>query len=143
MTFPISPEAPVLIIGAANIDVIGVLDDNLHTSTSNPANIRFSFGGVARNVAENLSRLGHPVKLITAVGDDQFGAQLLNQITDAGVDAEDVICSSQFSTGSYIGVIDRAGELQLALDDMHIIREYLHNILGIDTHCLSRHLSCS
>jgi pseudouridine kinase len=123
MNLILSPEAPTLIIGAANIDVIGVLDEDLHTATSNPAHIRFSFGGVARNVAENLSRLGQPVKLISAVGDDEFGAQLLKQTREAGVDIENVICTSQFSTGSYIGVIDPVGEIQFALDDMHAIRE--------------------
>ena len=116
-------ESPVLVIGAANIDMIGVLDEKLHTGTSNPAHIRFSFGGVSRNVAENLARLGQPVKLITAVGDDQFGAQLLQQTANAGVDVDDVICSTQNSTGSYIGVINSTGELQLALDDMYVIRE--------------------
>ncbi|MFC1996918.1 carbohydrate kinase family protein [Chloroflexota bacterium] len=117
-----SPEAPVLVIGAANIDMIGVLHEKLHTGTSNPAHIRLSFGGVARNVAENLSRLGHPVHLITTVGDDQFGSQLINQTKEAGVNVEQVICSSQLSTSSYIGVIDTTGELQLALDDMHAIQ---------------------
>jgi len=121
-TFP-SPEAPALIIGGANIDVIGVLNDELQPHSSNPAHIRFSFGGVARNVAENLSRLGHPVRLITAVGDDQFGDQLQKQIKDAGVDIKGILCSPQSSTGSYIGVVDREGESQLALDDMHSIRE--------------------
>jgi pseudouridine kinase len=123
MTLSRSPEAPALIIGAATIDLIGVLDENLQSRTSNPAHIRFSFGGVARNVAENLSRLGHPVRLISAVGDDQFGAQLLNQIMDTGVNTDEVICSTRFTTGSYIGVINRTGELQLALDDMHVISE--------------------
>lgn len=116
-------ESPVLVIGAANIDIIGVPDERLFEGTSNPARIHFSFGGVARNVAENLSRLGHPVKLITAVGDDQFGAQLLKQTSEAGVDIEHTICSSLSSTGSYIGVIDKIGELQIALDDMYVIQE--------------------
>jgi len=116
-----SPEDQVLVIGAANIDVIGVLDETLQNDTSNPAHIRFSFGGVARNVAENLARLGHPVKLITAVGNDQFGAQLLQDATDAGVNIDDILCESDSVTGSYIGVVDAAGELQFALDDMHLI----------------------
>lgn len=118
-----SPEAPALIIGAANIDMIGVLDEKMRTGISNPAHIRFSFGGVARNVAENLSRLGHPVNLITAVGDDRFGAQLITLTQEAGVDTQHVISSTQNSTGIYIGMIDSAGELQLAMDDMHAIKE--------------------
>jgi len=125
MILPIknSSDSPVLVIGAANIDMIGVLDEKLHAGTSNPAHIRFSFGGVSRNVAENLARLGQPVKLITAVGEDRFGAQLLKQTAEAGVDVDEVICSPNYTTGSYIGVINTLGELQLALDDMHIIRE--------------------
>ncbi len=118
-----SPKSPALIIGAANIDMIGVLDEKMRSGSSNPAHIRFSFGGTARNVAENLAHLGHPVKLITAVGDDRFGAQLLKQSADAGVDVNDVICTSQNSTGSYIGVINTRGELQFALDDLHAISE--------------------
>ena len=63
------------------------------------------------------------MNLISAVGDDQFGAQLLKQTTDAGVKVDEVICTSQNSTGSYIGVIDSTGELQIAMDDMHAIKE--------------------
>jgi pseudouridine kinase len=126
-----SPDLPVLAIGAANIDIIGVLDGEFHPGMSNPAHIRFSFGGVARNVAENLARLGHPVRFISAIGEDEYGVKLLERIQDAGVDVSAVICSSQISTGSYIGVINSEGELQLAMDDMDAIREisslYLRN----------------
>jgi pseudouridine kinase len=117
-----SPDAPVLVIGAANLDMIGVLDGELHPGTSNPAHIRFSFGGVARNVAENLARLGHPVKLITVVGEDQFGVQLIQQAAGAGINVAHVIQAPKVSTGSYIGVINTAGELQLALDDSHAVK---------------------
>jgi pseudouridine kinase len=57
------------------------------------------------------------------VGDDQFGTQLLKQTADAGVDVDEVICSSKNSTGAYIGVINTNGELELALDDLHAVRE--------------------
>ena len=117
-----SPESPVLAIGAATIDMIGVLDEKIRRGTSNPAHIRFSFGGVARNVAENLARLGQSVYLITAVGDDRFGAQLLEHTGSAGVGLSEVICSTKNTTGSYIGVIDQSGDLKLALDDLHVIK---------------------
>jgi len=122
MNFISSPTAPALIIGAATIDMIGVLNEKLHTGVSNPAHIRFSFGGVARNVAENLARLGHAVALVSAVGDDQVGAQLLAHTAAAGVDVSNVICSSLYSTAAYIGVVDAAARLQMALDDMHVIK---------------------
>ena len=51
----------VVVIGASALDVVGRLQGKLQMSTSNPALIRTSLGGVARNVAENLARLGQPV----------------------------------------------------------------------------------
>ena len=113
-----SPESPVLVIGGAGVDLVGRLKGELRAGTSNPANIRTSFGGVARNVAENLARLGCSVKLITAVGDDQLGDRLLEQAASAGVDVSAVLRTSQHPTGTYLGVINPAGQLEFALDDM-------------------------
>jgi pseudouridine kinase len=118
----ISPsDSPVLVIGASGMDIVGRLESDLQTGTSNPATIRFSYGGVARNVAENLARLGQPVRLITAVGDGPYGDRLVGQLAAAGVDVNAVLRTSDYSTGAYLGVINTAGELQLALDDMHAI----------------------
>lgn len=118
--FSLSPHAPVLVIGAAGVDIIGRLKGELHTGTSNPAQIRSSFGGVARNVAENLARLGQPVRLLTTVGSDPAGDHLLEEVQAAGVETEAVLRSSTYATGAYLAVVNMAGELQAALDDMNI-----------------------
>ena len=119
--FSLNPEAPVLVIGSACIDIVGVLKGELQAGTSNPAQIRTSYGGVGRNVAENLSRLGQPVNLLTVVGEDQNGDLLLKTIAEAGVDVEAVRRTSQHPTGTYLGVVNREGELQTALDDLRIM----------------------
>jgi pseudouridine kinase len=132
LDFTNSPDAPVLVIGAAGVDVVGQLDRSLQSGTSTPANIRFSFGGVARNVAENLSRLGHPVRLITTVGSGYFGDQLLHQVEDAGVDVGYSIRTDE-PTSSYVAVLSQ-GEKQFAFDDMRgisaltptILRDHYH-----------------
>jgi sugar/nucleoside kinase (ribokinase family) len=68
---------PILLLGSSSQDIVGRLDADLQPGTSNPARIRVSYGGVARNVAENLARLGQPVKLISVVGKDRPGDELL------------------------------------------------------------------
>ncbi len=83
-----SPDGPVLVIGAAGVDIVGRLRGELQSESSTPAQIRESFGGVARNVSENLARLGQPVTLITAVGDDEAGERLLGDIASAGVNVQ-------------------------------------------------------
>jgi len=115
------PEAPVLVIGAASVDIVGVLKGELQTGTSNPAQIRTSFGGVARNVAENLARLGQEVNLLTVVGEDQIGEQLIKSIAEVGVKVEAVRRTAQHPTGTYLGVVNAGGELQMALDDMRAL----------------------
>lgn len=115
------PEAPALVIGASGIDIIGRLRSELHCETSNPARIRTSFGGVARNIAENLARLGQPAVLLSVVGQDQAGDQLLQQTSQAGVDVSAVLHSDTRPTGSYLGILNAKGGLEFALDDMRVI----------------------
>lgn len=116
--FSLSPEAPALVIGAAGVDVVGRMRGELHPGTSNPAQIRTSFGGVARNVAENLARLGQPVKLISVVGDDQIGDQLIERLVSTRVNVDGVIRTDKFFTGAYLAVVNASGEMQFGLDDM-------------------------
>ncbi len=115
-----SSDAPVLAIGAAGVDVVGRLESETQPGTSTPAQIRFSFGGVARNVAENLARLGHKVHLVTAVGSGNFGKQLIQQISEAGVDTSFSLRTAD-PTGSYVAVFSER-EKVLALDDMRALK---------------------
>lgn len=121
MSIILSPEAPALVIGAAGIDIMGRLVEPLQAHSSNPARIRYSYGGVARNVAENLGRLGQQVRLITAVGAGPKGDQLLEYISQAGVDVGAAIRTQEHPTGSYIGILSDANDIHLSIDDMRAI----------------------
>lgn len=114
-------DSSVVAIGSAGVDLVGRLRGELQRATSNPSQIRSSFGGVARNVAENLARLGQSVSLITAVGEDQLGDQLLAQAASAGVDTQAVLRTAEWPTGTYLAVVNSKGELQFALDDMRAV----------------------
>src|SRR5512139_859934 len=96
--FSPAPEAPVLVVGGAGVDMVGRLKGELKPGISNPASIRISFGGVSRNVAENLAHLGKQVRLITAVGEDQVGDRLVEQIRTAGVDVSAILRTSEHNT---------------------------------------------
>jgi pseudouridine kinase len=119
MTSPLF-VGPVLVIGSAGIDLVGRSSEKIRYGTSNPAYVRTSFGGVARNVAENLARLGMDVNLITAVGDDGPGHRLLKQASQAGIDASHSIIVPDGETGVYLAILDEKGNLHLALDDMRV-----------------------
>jgi pseudouridine kinase len=111
----------VLVIGSAGLDIVGRADADLLIGTSNPSNLRMSFGGTARNVAENLARLGTDVILITAVGDDPQGKQLLFQTSETGVNVDHAIIVTDQPTGTYLAILDNQGNLRLGMDDMRVI----------------------
>ncbi len=113
----------VLVIGASGLDVVGRLQGDLQMSTSNPAIIRTSFGGVARNVAENLARLGQPVSLLSVIGKDRLGEDVLAHTRSAGVDVSAVYATDKYPTGFYMGVLNEHGVRQFAFDDMRVLEE--------------------
>ena len=116
-----SPDAPILVIGAAGQDLVGRPLHDLQPATSNPGRIRISFGGVARNVSENLARLGHSVTLLTVAGQDWSGEQLIQQVQGAGVETDYILRTDKYPTGTYLALVDQKGWLQHALDDMRIV----------------------
>ena len=113
----------VLVIGASCLDVIARLQSDLQMATSSPALIRTSFGGVARNVAENLARLGQPVSLLSVIGKDRIGEDVLAHTRAAGVDVSEVYATDQYPTGFYMGVLNEQGSRQFAFDDMRVMDE--------------------
>lgn len=116
-----STDSPLLILGASGLDVIGRLEDDLQAGTSNPARIRTGYGGVARNVAENLARLGQSVQLVTVVGTDKIGDELLEYTEAAGVDVSACLRTDEYPTGFYMGALNKSGHRQFAMDDMRLM----------------------
>lgn len=112
----------ILVIGAANVDIKGRLFGPPIANSSNSCAIKSSFGGVARNIAENLARLGTPVILLTAVGDDYSGEDILNSANDLGIDVSRAMTIENGITGTYLAALDQTGELILGLDDLRVMR---------------------
>ncbi len=111
----------ILVIGAATVDVKGRAQKALQLGASVPGDITVSFGGVGRNVAENLGRLGQPTILLSAVGDDAFGAQILERTADGGVDVGKVIVVPGHHSAAYMAVLDERGSKTFAVDEMAIM----------------------
>ena len=109
---------PIVCLGAANLDRKLRSLSTLKMGTSNPARQDESFGGVARNIAENLARLDAPVALITAIGDDSSGKALLAHAETAGIDTRGTLRLTGICSGTYTAVLDDHGEMMLALADM-------------------------
>lgn len=99
--------------------------------TSNPVRVDASFGGVARNVAENLARLHCDVALVSRIGRDDAGDQLLADLEALGVDVSGVCRSELEHTATYTALIDLSGELSVGMADMSIYDEVAPELFGV------------
>jgi len=143
-------EHRALVVGAAGLDLkVQPRTAVIEPARSNPGLIRWGWGGVARNIAENLARLSVEVQLITAVGDDRWGHMLLHQLRDLGINTDACIVSDEHPTGSYVALSHFDKQPWVAFDDMAAMCEitpgHLYRLRGLvrdaDIVCIDANLS--
>lgn len=112
--------ADVIVIGASAIDLKATVGSPLVPETSNPGFVTATPGGVGRNIAEVLARLGTSVRLVSRVADDPFGRLVLAETEAAGVDIADVHTDAE-RTATYVATLDSDGSLSVAVADFAAI----------------------
>ena len=124
-----------VVIGAANIDIGGTPYKPLIPGDSNPGIIKMSYGGVARNIAHNMTMLGIDVEFVTAVGDDTLGMEMLKRCEGTGMDTSLSVVVPGGSSSVYLFINDEKGEMELALSHVdivkHITPEYIESIKDV------------
>lgn len=116
------PTQPyVLVIGAAGIDSKGKAKAAYTLGTSTHGTIRVSVGGTARNVADNLARLGVETVLLSAVGPGGSGKRIQANAAEVGINTDYLIVSPDHHTAAYIALLDEKGNLVFSVDDMEIM----------------------
>ena len=106
----------IVVVGGLNIDIIGTPFEEPLAGDSSPGAVRVSVGGVGRNIARTLRKLGDAVQLIAPVsqGSDGVFARLDCEKLGIGLDAAlDVDASCR-----YLCVNGPDGDLRLAVNDM-------------------------
>jgi len=112
---------PVVVVGAACLDVKCRLRGDVIAGTSNSADVRISVGGCARNMAENLARLGYPTILLTVACDDDFGQTIVQQTARAGVNTDHVLRVCDHHSPAYIALFSPEGQLITGVDDTEAV----------------------
>jgi pseudouridine kinase len=133
----LNETSQVICIGGANIDRKYHIKNKAQLGTSNPTHSTQSVGGVARNIAENLGRLGSDVTLITAAGADNDWT-FIKESSSLYMNLEAVSQFPEKSTGSYTAVLDSNGELIIALADMEVYESITPDLLLKNDSLLSR-----
>jgi len=109
----------VVCVGAAHVDRRGRAWVPVAHGESIPVRLRSSHGGVARNVAEGLGRMGLSVALAGLVGADADGAGVRAALAPFA-DVSALLAAEDASTASYTALLEPDGTLAVALADMGI-----------------------
>ncbi len=136
----------VSIIGGITADIEGNPYYQLIMGDSNPGKIVMSYGGVGRNIAENLGRLGASVRFVSVAGDDFAGRGAVRELENLGVNVDNVNLLREENTAVYMSILNLMGDMELALCNMDVLErisvefidsayESIKNskIVGIDT----------
>lgn len=112
----------VCVIGGSNIDIQGFPKDKLIMRDSNIGKVKISLGGVGRNIAENLCRLGVETRLISAVGDDPYGHMILDEARSIGLDMSESLVLKGEPTSTYLSILDETSDMAVAISHMDSIQ---------------------
>jgi len=108
----------VVVVGGLNADLQGVCYAPFRPGDSNPGSASLSAGGVGRNIAENLARLGCRVDLVSVLGGDALSAWLRAACERLGIGMEHCLSVPGTAVSQYLCLLDSDGSLAGAVAAM-------------------------
>ena len=138
----------VTVVGGANTDICGRPAQALVRHDSAPGQVSVRHGGVGRNIACDLARLGLRTRFVTALGDDSFGVSVREGCRSCGVDMSLTRTVPGARSPVYLYLSDEKGEMDAAVSDMELmaaltpayLRAYLDEIDDADAVVLDGNL---
>lgn len=113
----------VCVIGGCNIDFIAKSFEKINMKDSNPGTLEYSFGGVAKNIAENLLKMGIENKFISVFGDDVYSREIKDYLKKIGLDFSNSKFLTNRGMSNYISILDENNDLFTAISSMEVLDE--------------------
>uniref|UniRef100_A0A3P9J3P0 Zgc:136858 n=1 Tax=Oryzias latipes TaxID=8090 RepID=A0A3P9J3P0_ORYLA len=122
-------KSDIVVIGGINVDFIAKgKTKKINFGQTNPGSVCQSFGGVGRNIADSLSRLGQAPLFISATGCDANSDAVFNYCKH--MNTSGVARLKGHNTATYCVVISESGELSFGLGDMDIHQQITENYVS-------------
>lgn len=120
----------VCVLGGCNIDFIAKSFDKINMKDSNPGTLEYSFGGVGKNIIENLARMGVAKQFISVFGDDVYSREIKDYLKDLGIDFSNSKFLSSSSMSQYISILDENNDLFTAISSMEVLSKIDVNFIS-------------
>jgi len=114
----------VAVYGGANVDIQARCAERYRPADSNPGTASMSLGGVGRNIADNLARLGLATELVTVFGGDENAAILADGCRARGIEVGRSLILPDEATSRYVCILDADGSLVGAVAAMRAIDRF-------------------
>ncbi|XVF44926.1 hypothetical protein PTKIN_Ptkin02bG0162300 [Pterospermum kingtungense] len=118
-------EAEAVVIGGMVLDIQATSSIPPHPRTTCPGMIHYVQGGVARNIAECMSKLGAGSFMITALGFDMAGNVLLEHWKSAQLPTEGIRKHQDIKTPTVCHILDVAGEVAAGVASVESVEMFL------------------
>ncbi|KFI69585.1 hypothetical protein BMAGN_1303 [Bifidobacterium magnum] len=128
--YVLAPPEYTVIVGAINMDIFAIADEHMVELSSNMGHITMSLGGIARNIAFELTRLEVPCYLVSVFGSDHNGelfkvdARATNAVIDTSLTAEAIDWICEHVTGrifARVVSVNKAQRLLPVLDHIDTV----------------------
>jgi len=106
----------LIVLGSVNVDhILNVPKFPKPGETLSGSNYKISFGGKGANQAVAAGRLGANIQFIAAVGNDELGNKIKQQLNNDNINTCSVACIEGQNTGVALILVNAQGENQIAI----------------------------
>lgn len=145
--YVLEDQKSIIMVGTAGIDYRTVLAEDTvllsdATTVLDDYELTVYYGGIAKNISDNLYRFGHDVSCISAIGSDVLGTELLNECKRTGINVSDMLIVPAARSSTYLELrsLDSSRVL-LSSANMQLQRRLTPEFLTSKHHKL-RHARC-
>jgi len=143
-------ENNVVVVGGSNLDICAKSLMDIVQKDSNIGTVKFSVGGVGRNIAEFMALLGNNTSLLTAISDNGFGRVIEDNASQQGIT---MLCDpfekEGYQTGVYVYFVNTEGDLVLGVNEMtitdlitpEVIKEHINSLFFTEDIIIEANLS--
>ena len=100
----------IVTVGTVYVDIKGYPDGEYFPTGRNAGDIRYFHGGVARNIAEDVAKLGEDSVLVSLVDKSGVASDVVRHLKEVNVRTDYVKTADQ-GMGTWMAVFDSSGEL--------------------------------
>ncbi len=115
---------PIAVVGGLNLDIQARSSARFRPADSNPGGSTSAPGGVGRNIAENIARLGVPCELVSVAGDDPDSDRLIASCEKLGIGVSRVARFEGEACSRYVCLLDADGSLVGAVAAMSLFDRF-------------------